>query len=62
MVGLTGSPESRIFFGFNGSLTVGVLPVAQFSGGHTYFVQKLYEVGAGEGLRAYPEVCGRLRV
>jgi hypothetical protein len=34
----------RVFLGANGSLAVGVLPVASFSGGHTFYVQRLYEV------------------
>ena len=29
--------------GFDGQLLLGVLPVAQFSSGHTYFVQRLGE-------------------
>lgn len=36
--------HKRVFIGANGTLAVGVLPVASFSGGHTFFVQKLYEV------------------
>ena len=34
----------RVFLGFNDTLYVGVLPVSQFSGGHTYFIQRLHEV------------------
>ena len=43
--------QPRVFLGANGTLAVGVLPVASFSGGHTYYVQRLYEVrgGGGEG-------------
>ncbi|KAG2439915.1 hypothetical protein HYH02_010544 [Chlamydomonas schloesseri] len=36
--------SSRVFLGANGTLAVGVLPVASFSGGHTFYVQRLYEV------------------
>jgi hypothetical protein len=36
--------QKRVFMGANGTLAVGVLPVASFSGGHTYYVQRLYEV------------------
>ena len=35
---------SRLWKGHGGALTVGVLPVAAFAGGHTFFVQSLYEV------------------
>ncbi|EFJ42765.1 hypothetical protein VOLCADRAFT_97156 [Volvox carteri f. nagariensis] len=37
--------QKRVFMGANGTLAVGVLPVASFSGGHTYYVQRLYEGG-----------------
>ncbi|GIL68302.1 hypothetical protein Vafri_21586 [Volvox africanus] len=36
--------QKRVFMGANGTLGVGVLPVASFSGGHTFYVQRLYEV------------------
>ncbi|EIE21596.1 hypothetical protein COCSUDRAFT_17381, partial [Coccomyxa subellipsoidea C-169] len=38
-------PESanRIFRGYDGNLRVGILPVALFASGHTYFVQRLHE-------------------
>ncbi|GFH28562.1 glycosyltransferase, partial [Haematococcus lacustris] len=36
--------EPRLYMGFNGSLALGTLPVASFSGGHTFFIQRLYEV------------------
>ncbi|KAG2443875.1 hypothetical protein HXX76_002216 [Chlamydomonas incerta] len=36
--------QARVFLGANGTLAVGVLPVASFSGGHTFYVQRLYEV------------------
>ncbi|GFR49885.1 hypothetical protein Agub_g11989 [Astrephomene gubernaculifera] len=36
--------QKRVFLGANGTLAVGVLPVAAFSGGHTFYVQRLYEV------------------
>lgn len=29
---------------WNSSIVIGVLPVASFASGHTFFVQKLYEV------------------
>ncbi|GLC41336.1 hypothetical protein PLESTM_001185000 [Pleodorina starrii] len=38
------SVQKRVFLGANGTLAVGVLPVASFSGGHTFYVQRLYEV------------------
>jgi hypothetical protein len=34
---------NHYFLGFNGTLKVGVLPVAWFSNGHVYFVQRLHE-------------------
>ena len=34
----------RVFLGFNDTLYVGVLPISQFSGGHTYYIQRLHEV------------------
>ena len=37
----------RVFLGYNDTLYVGSLPVALFSGGHTYYIQKLHEVKAG---------------
>lgn len=36
--------NKRVFLGNNGTLYVGVLPVATFSGGHTFFIQRLHEV------------------
>ena len=36
--------NSRLWKGHGGALTVGVLPIATFAGGHTFFVQSLYEV------------------
>ncbi|CAL8469429.1 g8970 [Coccomyxa elongata] len=38
-------PESasRIFRGYDGKLRLGILPVALFASGHTYFVQRLHE-------------------
>ncbi|KAG2482950.1 hypothetical protein HYH03_018175 [Edaphochlamys debaryana] len=36
--------NKRVFMGYNDTLAVGVLPVASFSGGHTFYVQRLYEV------------------
>ena len=36
--------DSRLWKGHRGALTVGILPVARFAGGHTFFVQSLYEV------------------
>ncbi len=54
----------RVFMGANGTLGVGVLPVASFSGGHTYYVQRLYEVRcisvwAGGRGRVWVLVVGR---
>jgi arabinosyltransferase len=38
-------PSSKgLFYGFNGRLVIGVLPVASFASGHTYHVQHLYQV------------------
>ena len=34
----------RLWKGHGGALTVGILPVARFAGGHTFFVQSLYQV------------------
>lgn len=31
--------ESGLFYAFDGSLKVGILPASIFSNGHTYFVQ-----------------------
>ena len=39
--------DSRLWVGHGGALTLGVLPVASFAGGHTFFVQSLYEVRGG---------------
>ena len=40
-----GVPEAlvkkRLFLGYNGTMAVGILPVATFCSGHTYFVQKM---------------------
>ena len=36
--------DSRLWKGHGGALTMGILPVARFAGGHTFFVQSLYEV------------------
>ena len=36
--------DSRLWKGHGGALTLGILPVARFAGGHTFFVQSLYEV------------------
>ncbi|KAI5083262.1 hypothetical protein GOP47_0003005 [Adiantum capillus-veneris] len=35
--------ENGIFYSYNGSLKLGVLPVSIFCSGHTYFVQALYK-------------------
>lgn len=37
------SPKHSLATGFNASLVVGVLPVAAFATGHTFFVQNLYK-------------------
>ncbi len=36
--------SDRLVLAHGGNLTLGVLPVASFCNGHTYFIQKLYEV------------------
>ena len=36
----------RVVWGYNQTVTVGVLPVAMFANGHVFFTQKLYEVPA----------------
>jgi hypothetical protein len=36
----------RIAWGFNQTVTFGVLPVASFASGHTYFVQRMYKTQA----------------
>jgi len=33
--------DKRLFRGYNGTVTIGILPVATFCGGHTYFVQRM---------------------
>lgn len=33
----------RLFKGYNGQLTLGILPVSTFSSGHTFYVQRMYE-------------------
>jgi hypothetical protein len=44
--------NTRLLLGLDSKLTVGVLPVASFGNGHTYFIQRLYQVGArGFGLQ-----------
>ncbi|KAH6556170.1 hypothetical protein KP509_1Z199100 [Ceratopteris richardii] len=35
--------ENGIFYAYNGSLKLGILPVSIFCSGHTFFVQALYE-------------------
>ena len=47
-----GVPEAlvkkRLFLGYNGTMAVGILPVATFCSGHTYFVQKMPQVAAAQ--------------
>jgi len=33
--------KKRLFLGYNGTIQIGILPVATFCGGHTYFVQHM---------------------
>jgi hypothetical protein len=49
--------NSRLFLGLGGNLTVGVLPVASFGNGHTFFIQQLHRVGAAPGLRQCSYGC-----
>ena len=41
---VTHESNNRLFYGWNGRLVVGVLPVATFSSGHTFHVQHAHEV------------------
>lgn len=34
----------RVFYGMGRSVTFGILPASAFANGHSYFVQRLYEV------------------
>ena len=47
-----GVPEAlvkkRLFLGYNGTMAVGILPVATFCSGHTYFVQKMPQVAGAQ--------------
>jgi hypothetical protein len=36
--------NKRVFLGYNGTVYVGVLPVALFAGGHNFYIQRLHEV------------------
>ena len=40
----------NVFWSFNSTLKMGILPVALFAGGHTFYVQRLAET---LGLKAY---------
>lgn len=40
----THSSSPRLFYGYNGKLVVGILPVSAFASGHSYHVQHLYQV------------------
>ncbi|CAI7752766.1 unnamed protein product [Closterium sp. NIES-53] len=40
--------KDNVFWAFDGSLKLGILPVALFCSGHTYFVQHLYRRVGGE--------------
>jgi len=33
--------SKRLFLGYNGTITIGILPVATYCSGHTYFVQRM---------------------
>jgi len=45
--GLRAHPvDPRLVLGFGGAAAVGVLPLASFGNGHTFFVQRLHEVRA----------------
>lgn len=39
--------NNRLFAGYRHTLWVGVLPVASFASGHTFFVQDLWKVNRG---------------
>lgn len=39
-----GLPAERFFRGFGGSVSVGILAATGFANGHTYFVQRLFQV------------------
>jgi hypothetical protein len=45
----------NLFKGYNGALTMGILPVSVFCSGHTYYTQRMFETlklqvgGAGRG-------------
>lgn len=43
-------PQKNLFQGYDGNLTIGILPVSQFCSGHTMFVQRL---GERLGLKPY---------
>eukprot|EP00892_Ulva_mutabilis_P009534 jgi/Ulvmu1/6953/UM033_0010.1 len=43
-IDVTHESDGRLFYGWNGRLVVGVLPVATFASGHTFHVQHAYEV------------------
>lgn len=40
----THGKNPRLFMGYRESVWVGVLPVASFASGHTFFVQQLHKV------------------
>ncbi|GFH21963.1 glycosyltransferase, partial [Haematococcus lacustris] len=42
-MGATKSREDGLFEGWNKQVNVGILPAAQFSSGHVFFVQHKYE-------------------
>ena len=33
--------SKRLFLGYNGTIMIGILPVATYCSGHTYFVQRM---------------------
>eukprot|EP00958_Prasinococcus_capsulatus_P027188 scaffold5297_cov374-Prasinococcus_capsulatus_cf.AAC.13 len=41
--GVMDVPGTRLFYGWEGRVKIGILSVALFGSGHTFFVQKLYE-------------------
>ena len=42
----THESNDRLFYGWNGQLVIGILPIASFCSGHTFHVQHLPEVSA----------------
>lgn len=42
--GTTHPTNRNLFLGWNGKLVIGILPVSAFLSGHTYHVQRLFQV------------------